>query len=94
MELAMIEVCLAQARIADRKNGPVFNMSPKSSRDSGYRESYPDLACADTFAHSGNNAQMDSMDCEGPRIVLQNRLIKICTGDYTCGTFSIEEAWT
>jgi hypothetical protein len=76
------------------KNGPMSRISPKSSRDSGHSERYPDLACADTFAHSGNNAQMDFMDSEVSRIVLQNRLIKICIGDYTCRTFSIEEART
>jgi hypothetical protein len=46
------------------KNGRESDNSLKSGRDSGHSERYPDLACADTFAHSGNNAQMDSMDSE------------------------------
>jgi hypothetical protein len=76
------------------KNGRESDNSLKSGRDSGHSERYPDLACADTFAHSGNNAQMDQRDSEMPRTLLENRLIRFYSGGYTCRTFSIEEAGT
>jgi hypothetical protein len=42
------------------KNRQVSHTGVNSGNDSGYNGRLPDFACADTFAHSRGNAQMES----------------------------------
>jgi hypothetical protein len=51
--------------------------------DEGHRDHLSYFACADTLAYLYGDAQMESCAFWATTKVLQNRLIRFCTEDYT-----------